>query len=173
MVLLLVLGPKLLPEFRDPDAGGLDLISVALALVAVLAAIFGLKRVAQDGVGWLPLLSIVGALAVGLAFVRRQRALTDPLIDLRLFRVPAFSASLAANRLERVRGVRSCDPTWGVVSPWRSSRPYFPPQPRRRRRANHQRRWMGRGSRPTRSARPLPRRSPSSTSRSATPAAED
>ena len=32
-------------------------------------------------------------------FVRRQRTLADPLIDLRLFRVPAFSASLATYTL--------------------------------------------------------------------------
>ena len=36
MVLLLVLGPMLLPEFRDPEAGRLDLLSAALSLAAVL-----------------------------------------------------------------------------------------------------------------------------------------
>ena len=34
MALLLVLGPILLPEFRDPDAGRLDILSAALSLVA-------------------------------------------------------------------------------------------------------------------------------------------
>jgi DHA2 family multidrug resistance protein-like MFS transporter len=95
MVLLLILGPKLLPEYRDPEAGRADLPSAALSLVAVLAVIFGLKQIAQDGFGWLPALSILAGLAVGWAFVRRQRQLADPLIDLRLFRIPAFSASLA------------------------------------------------------------------------------
>jgi len=33
-------------------------------------------------------------------FVRRQRRLADPLLDLRLFRSPAFSAALAANTLD-------------------------------------------------------------------------
>jgi DHA2 family multidrug resistance protein-like MFS transporter len=97
MVLLLVLGPVLLPEFRDPAAGRLDVVSAALALAAVLAVIYGLKRIAEDGLGWPPALSIVAGLAVGAVFLRRQRALADPLIDLRLFRVPAFSASLATN----------------------------------------------------------------------------
>jgi DHA2 family multidrug resistance protein-like MFS transporter len=99
MVLLLILGPILLPEFRDPDAGRLDLFSAALSLVSVLAVIYGLKQIVQDGVGWLPVLSIVVGLAVGLAFLRRQTKLADPLIDLRLFRVPAFSASLAVYTL--------------------------------------------------------------------------
>ena len=99
MVLLLVLGPRLLPEFRDPDAGRLDLASAALSVVAVLAVIYGLKQLAQDGVGWPPALSVLAGLAVGVGFVRRQRTLADPLIDLRLFRTPAFSTSVATNTL--------------------------------------------------------------------------
>src|SRR5512145_2618073 len=49
MVLLLAVGPVLLPEFRDPRAGRLDLASAALSLGAVLAAIWGLKRIAEHG----------------------------------------------------------------------------------------------------------------------------
>jgi DHA2 family multidrug resistance protein-like MFS transporter len=94
MVLLLVLGPFLLPEFRDPEAGRLDLSSAALSLIAVLLVIYGLKQIAQEGVQWSPVLSIVAGLGVGLAFLRRQQALASPLVDLRLFRAPAFSASL-------------------------------------------------------------------------------
>jgi MFS transporter, DHA2 family, multidrug resistance protein len=95
MVLLLVLGPRLLPEYRDPEAGRLDLLSAAMSLAAVLAVIFGLKQLAQDGLGWLPTLSVLSSFAIGVAFVRRQRRLADPLIDLGLFRLPAFTASLA------------------------------------------------------------------------------
>jgi MFS transporter, DHA2 family, multidrug resistance protein len=99
MALLLVLGPILLPEFRDPQAGRLDLVSAALSLVAVLAVIYGLKQMAQDGFGLPPSAAIVVGLALGLAFVRRQSRLADPLIDLGLFRVHAFSASLAVYTL--------------------------------------------------------------------------
>src|SRR3989454_3718970 len=84
-----------LPEFRDPQAGRLDLFSAALSLVAVLLVIYGLKRIAEHGLGWLPALTIVTGLTVGAAFLRRQHALTHPLIELRLFRSPTFSASLA------------------------------------------------------------------------------
>jgi MFS transporter, DHA2 family, multidrug resistance protein len=96
MALLLVLGPMLLPEFRDPDAGRLDLVSAALSLFAVLAVIYGLKQIAQDGFGGPAALSVVIGLVLGIVFVQRQRTLADPLIDLQLFRVPAFSASLGA-----------------------------------------------------------------------------
>ncbi len=99
MALLLVLGPMLLPEFRDPEAGRLDLFSAALSLIAVLAVIYGLKQIAQDGLGWTAMLSIAAGLALGFAFLRRQARLADPLIDIRLFRMPAFSASLAVYTL--------------------------------------------------------------------------
>jgi DHA2 family multidrug resistance protein-like MFS transporter len=95
MALLLILGPRFLPEYRDPDAGRPDLPSAALSLMAVLAVIFGLKQFAQGGLALLPALSMAAGLALGWAFVRRQRRLTDPFIDLGLFRSRAFSASLA------------------------------------------------------------------------------
>jgi len=99
MVLLLVVGPVLLPEFKDPEAGRLDVMSAALSLLSVLALIYGLKQIAQDGLGWLSALAVVAGLAVGVAFIRRQQTATDPLIDLRLFGVPRFTASLATYTL--------------------------------------------------------------------------
>jgi DHA2 family multidrug resistance protein-like MFS transporter len=99
MALLLVLGPIVLPEYRDPNAGRLDPISAAMSLAAVLAVIFGLKQIAQDGVAWVPLSSIVAGVVVGALWARRQLASADPMIDLRLFRIPAFRASLAVNFL--------------------------------------------------------------------------
>jgi MFS transporter, DHA2 family, multidrug resistance protein len=84
----------LLPEYRDPNAGRPDVISAAQSLFAVLLVIYGLKQIAQDGVGWIPVLCILVGVAIGVGFVKRQKHLADPLIDLRLFRVPAFSASL-------------------------------------------------------------------------------
>jgi MFS transporter, DHA2 family, multidrug resistance protein len=95
MALLLLLGPWLLPEFRDPNPGRLDLLSAALSLVAMLSIIFAIKRFAQDGAGIVPLTTLVFGIALGWVFVARQRKLEHPLIDLDLFRVPAFSTSVA------------------------------------------------------------------------------
>jgi DHA2 family multidrug resistance protein-like MFS transporter len=95
MVLLLVLGPVLLPEFRDPEAGRLDLLSAGLSLAAVLAVIYGLKQITQDGLALAPASAIALGVAAGVGFVARQRRRSDQFIDLRLFRLPAFSASLA------------------------------------------------------------------------------
>ena len=100
MLLLLALGPRLLPEYRDPNPGRLDPISAALSLVAVLAVIYGIKRIAEgEQVWWLPLAALVLGSAIGIVFVRRQRTLSDPLIDLSLFRSPAFTTSLLVNVL--------------------------------------------------------------------------
>ena len=99
MALLLVLGPLVLPEYRDPEAGRLDLVSAALSLVAVLAVVYGLKELARDGYGVEPTTALLVGLAVGAVFVRRQTRLAEPLIDLGLFRVRAFSASLAVYTL--------------------------------------------------------------------------
>src|SRR5258707_1366201 len=82
-----LVAPILLPEFKDPGAGRIDLASAALSLAAVLAVIYGLKHIAQNGFGWLPASIILAGLVVGYVFVRRQKTLVDPLIDLRLFRV--------------------------------------------------------------------------------------
>jgi DHA2 family multidrug resistance protein-like MFS transporter len=99
MALLLVLGPIVLPEYRDPDAGRLDLPSAVMSLVAILAVIYGLKQIAQDGLGPVPVASILLGLGIGLVWARRQLSLADPMIDLRLFRIPSFSASLVINFL--------------------------------------------------------------------------
>src|SRR5262249_9764901 len=88
MGLLRALGPVLLPEFRDPEARRLDVSSALLSLAAVLLAIYGLKQVAQDGPGWRPLLCVAAGVLLGMAFVRRQGALEDPLIHLSLFQQP-------------------------------------------------------------------------------------
>src|SRR5688572_28336251 len=94
MVLLLVLGPRTLPEYRDPNARRLDLRSAAISLIAILGVVYGLKQIAQDGIGTAPILSIVGGILLGIVFVRRQLRLESPIIDVRLFRIRALSASL-------------------------------------------------------------------------------
>ena len=99
MALLLVLGPIVLPEYKDPDAGRLDLLSAGMSLVAVLTVIFGLKQIAQDGLALVPAVTILTGVVVGALFVRRQLRLADPMIDVRLFRIPSFSAALAVNFL--------------------------------------------------------------------------
>ncbi len=96
MALLLVLGPVLLPEFRDPAPGRLDLASAGLSLLGILALIYGLKQIAAVGLGAGPLLALTVGTVLALAFVRRQLALAEPLVDVRLFRRAAFATAVTA-----------------------------------------------------------------------------
>jgi DHA2 family multidrug resistance protein-like MFS transporter len=94
MVLLLLLGPTLLPEYRDPKPGRLDVVSVVLLVSALLTAVYGAKKLAGDGDGLLPAAALAAGLALATVFVLRQRRITNPLIDLKLFRERTFSTSL-------------------------------------------------------------------------------
>ena len=94
MVLLLVVGPRLLPEYRDPEAGRLDLTSVVLSLAAILPVIYGLKETAKDGLQLTPVAAVVIGAAFAVAFIRRQRRLTNPLLDVGLFANRPFSTGL-------------------------------------------------------------------------------
>ncbi|BDA80307.1 MFS transporter [Leptospira kobayashii] len=107
MVLLLIVGPKLLPEFKDPQAGRLDITSATLSLVSVLSVIYGLKQVAEHGWELVAGFSIFAGIIFGFIFVQRQKKLKDPLIDLDLFKSLAFSVALLANTLSIFVGLGS------------------------------------------------------------------
>jgi DHA2 family multidrug resistance protein-like MFS transporter len=96
MVLLVILGPRLLPEFKNPEPGKFDLLSAAESLAAVLLVIYGVKRFAEGGPAVAPAVAIMAGLVVGALFLRRQRILTNPLLDLGLFANRAFSTSVGS-----------------------------------------------------------------------------
>ena len=96
MALLLVLGPVLLPESRDPNPGRLDLLSAAISLVALLAVIYGVTRTAEHGPSLLAALAVLVGVLSGYVFLRRQTRLAYPLVDLALFRSSMFVAAFAA-----------------------------------------------------------------------------
>jgi DHA2 family multidrug resistance protein-like MFS transporter len=102
MLLLLVLAPVLLPEYKAAVRGRFDLFSSVLSLAAVLPVIWGIKELAAHGMAALPVVSIVVGLLVGLAFLRRQRTAEHPMIELPMFRNRAFSGALAANTIGMV-----------------------------------------------------------------------
>lgn len=96
MVLLLALGPRLLPEYRDPAAGTLDATSVLQSLAAVLALIYAFKRIALQGFDGRAGAVLLAGAVLAVLFVRRQARLPYPLLDTSLFRNPAFAAAIAA-----------------------------------------------------------------------------
>ncbi|MCF6469947.1 MFS transporter [Nonomuraea sp. MG754425] len=99
MLLLLVLGPLVVPEYRAPQAGPIDLPSVVLSMAAVLPAIYGIKELARHGWAPIPAAALVVGLAVGVVFVRRQTRLTDPILDVTLFKLTTLTTPLVSGLL--------------------------------------------------------------------------
>ncbi|NIL74521.1 Antiseptic resistance protein [Rhodococcus sp. B10] len=99
MVLLILLGPFVIPESKDPNPGKFDLVSAALSMLALVPLVYAVKETATHGVSVVNVLAAVVGVAAGVVFVRRQRMLDDPMIDLRLFSNPAFSTAVFTNFL--------------------------------------------------------------------------
>ncbi|GAA3628963.1 MFS transporter [Lentzea roselyniae] len=99
MALLLVFGAWWLPESRDPDPGPFDLVSALLSAVGVVPLVYAIKEVALVGSTWTALVAgLVGVSGVWL-FVRRQQSSAHPMIDVALFRKPAFSGAVGASMI--------------------------------------------------------------------------
>lgn len=97
MVLLVAVGPILLPEFRQPNPGRFDWISSVLSLAAILPIVYGMKQWAAAGFSTTYLGCIIVGLLVGTAFVIRQRTVADSILDLSLFDDRGFSTAIVAN----------------------------------------------------------------------------
>ena len=93
MGLLLILGPVLVPESRDPAPGPFDLASASLSLLALLPLMYGLKEVARAGWHAPAVAAIVVGVASLVMFLRRQRRLASPLLDLGMFAIPTLAAA--------------------------------------------------------------------------------
>ncbi len=99
MVLLLILGPVLLPESRDPAPGRFDWPSVPLSMAAVLPVIYGLKELPSEGWNVRYVLSITVGLLFAALFVHRQRTAASPMISPALFRGPGFAPAVVLNMI--------------------------------------------------------------------------
>ncbi|ACU71694.1 major facilitator superfamily MFS_1 [Catenulispora acidiphila DSM 44928] len=100
MALLLVLGPILLPEFKMPaDGRRFDYAGSVLSIAAVLPTVYGVKQLAVDGYSAGALAAVALGIALGIAFLIRQRTAADPLIDTALFGTTAFRVPVLVNAL--------------------------------------------------------------------------
>lgn len=104
MIILLIAGPLVLPEFRNRQAGRLDPVSVVLSLATMLPITYGIKQLARDGWRELPVLAIVIGVAAALLFARRQGRLSEPILDLRLFANRSISTALTGQLCYSVIG---------------------------------------------------------------------
>jgi MFS transporter, DHA2 family, multidrug resistance protein len=97
MLVLLGLGPFALPEYRSDRVRRLDFLGVGLAIVGLLTVTYAVKQLGAQAAPPVPI--VVGVVGIGLlvGFLRRQRRVADPVLDLGLFRTRAYAVPLMGN----------------------------------------------------------------------------
>ncbi|MCT1577013.1 MFS transporter [Oceanobacillus kimchii] len=96
IVIALLLTSPLLPEYRNKTSNRIDFVSVLLSLLTLATLIFGLQEMANHGFHFVYGGSILVGIVTGMLFIRRQKKMEDPLLDLRMFHISSFSFSLIA-----------------------------------------------------------------------------
>ncbi|NEW38335.1 MFS transporter [Nocardia cyriacigeorgica] len=99
MLALIALGPLLIPESKDPNPGRFDIPSAVLSMLALVPFVYAVKEIAAHGLSPATLVAAVVGVSAGVLFVRRQRTLERPMLDLRLFAVPQFRTAVVTNLL--------------------------------------------------------------------------
>ena len=94
VAIAVVAGFRLLPESRDPVARRLDWTGAALSGVGLVAFVWAIIEAPSKGWTSPPVLAAGAFAAVALvAFVLWQRRVAEPLLDVRLFENPRFTAA--------------------------------------------------------------------------------
>ncbi|SDC77928.1 Sugar phosphate permease [Paracidovorax valerianellae] len=86
-----VAGARFLRDSRDPAAAGLDLPGAASFTAALALLTLGVLQAPESGWASLPVLAaLAGSVAMAGVFVRTERRVRHPMLDLSLFRYPRF-----------------------------------------------------------------------------------
>ncbi len=97
VIVAVVAGMRLLPESRDPNAGRFDPLGALLAVAGVGLLVWTVIEAPLHG--WASATTIAGfagSAAILAAFAWSQTRRPDPMLDVRLFRNPRFSAASGA-----------------------------------------------------------------------------
>lgn len=96
VVVVVVAGLILLPEYREPSPAGLDWLSAGLSVAGMIVLVWGIKHIAKDGLSSPAPIAFLVGLALLIWFARRQLTLRDPLLDVRLFTDRTFLGAALA-----------------------------------------------------------------------------
>ena len=94
---LLILAPILVKDSKDPAPGPFDLPSILLSMATLAPVVYAIKEVATEGFGVLPVALTIVGITAGTLFVRRLLRQSNPMLDMQLFRAPAFSGAVVVN----------------------------------------------------------------------------
>ncbi|WP_280320212.1 MFS transporter [Nocardia wallacei] len=104
LLVVLALGPFLLPEHRAGGRGRLDPPSVVLSIAGILSVVYAVKEAAAAGMTvWTAVAGVFGTVVL-LVFVRRQRRLAEPLVAPQLFRYGRFRLAVSASLVATLSG---------------------------------------------------------------------
>ena len=99
MAVVIITGLWLLPESRNDQGAPVDMISAMLSVLAIVPIVYAVKSFAHNGLTVIAVAALLAGLGAGWLFLRRQRTLTTPLIDVELFKRPAFTWAIVATVL--------------------------------------------------------------------------
>ncbi len=99
LVPLLIFGPILLPESDKKNTGVIDFYSVLLSIIAMAGIVYAIKQFASHGFGISVILEFAIGFIAGILFVRRQKKLSIPFMDISLFNNGVFTGSIIVNLL--------------------------------------------------------------------------
>ncbi|MFF1307558.1 MFS transporter [Streptomyces sp. NPDC058307] len=94
MLVSLPVGRLLLPESKGSGDGPWDVVGALTAAGGLFTLVLGVKRLGGGELDVFTAIPLVLGAALLFLFVRRQRRLAHPLVDLRMFARPAFSTSV-------------------------------------------------------------------------------
>lgn len=102
VAILLIAGPRLLPEYKNDQAARLDLTSVVLFVAGIISFVYGVKSIDAGGVTIPQVAAFAIAAVSAVAFVSRQRRSAEPMLDLSLLRNRTIAGCLAVMMLAMV-----------------------------------------------------------------------
>lgn len=94
---LLILGPWLIPNSKDPNPGTIDFVSITLIMATMTPFVYAIKHFAHDSFDLITVVLLLVTLICGIAFTRRQLARTNPMLDVRLFTNKEFTGAVLTN----------------------------------------------------------------------------
>jgi DHA2 family multidrug resistance protein-like MFS transporter len=81
----LLAGLRMFPRVAERTTDRIDMASVVISMAAAMLAVYGLQNLADRGFSIPYALAVIGGVILGWWFVRRQRRIENPLLDLELF----------------------------------------------------------------------------------------
>ena len=92
ILLALVAGRFLVPRSRDPEEFNVEPVGAVISMIGIVALVFGLIEAPERGWSSVPTITAFAiAVVLLIVFVLWELRFAEPMLDMHLFRTPAFS----------------------------------------------------------------------------------